>query len=376
MSAPQARKPGLLTRWIDPVHRWTGAIIGVLLAAMGISGTLLIHEDAWLRATVLHASDARAADPTTYGPALEKLMADPSRPTNVIFPSDSLGVFTLSFGEGAGAYADASGAIVTRWQSKWERPEVWLFDLHHHLFMGDTGTSVVGVLALTGLGFVVTGLVLWWRNRKNFKLRAWPSSLSRLQIVRHHRDLGLVMSPLLVVLFLTGSMLVFRPIADFLFAPLSPSGTITASLEQPKDKGGRLDANYDWRALVRIVHNAYPEAQLRGIGVPRREGQLIRVRVRQPGEWLPNGRTMLWFDPANGRLVDSRDGTRLPLATRAYNVVFPIHASKIGGALYKLVMTAAGLTLAMLGSLAVYAFWGFRMRRAQPAAAAPERVAG
>ncbi len=42
-------------RWIDPIHRWTGAIIGVLLAAMGLSGTLLIHEDAWVRATVPHA---------------------------------------------------------------------------------------------------------------------------------------------------------------------------------------------------------------------------------------------------------------------------------------------------------------------------------
>ncbi len=201
--------------------------------------------------------------------------------------------------------------------------------------------------------------------------------MSRLQIVRHHRDLGLVMSPLLLVLFLTGSMLVFRPIAQALFAPLSP-GSITASLEQPKHKGGRLAENFDWRGLLQTVRNCSTRTgQLRGISVPRREGQLIRVRVKQPGEWLPNGRTMLWFDPANGRLIDSRDATTLPLATRAYNAVFPIHASKIGGALYKVVMTAAGLTLTMLGSLAVYAFWGFRMRRERAAAtSASERVAG
>jgi hypothetical protein len=42
---------------------------------------------------------------------------------------------------------------------------------------------------------------------------------------------------------------------------------------------------------------------------------------------------------------------------------------------YKVAMTAAGLTLAMLGSLAVYAFWGFRMRRESriSTALAPER---
>lgn len=363
-------------RWIDPIHRWTGAIIGLLLATMGLSGTLLIHEDAWLRATVPHASDPAATDATAYGAALERLMAQPIQPTSILFPSEGRGVFTVSYGDGAGAYADASGAIVSHWNTKWARPEIWLFDLHHHMLMGNAGTTVVGILALTGLVFVVTGLVLWWRNRRNFKLRAWPSGMSRLQIVRHHRDLGLVMSPVLVVLFLTGSMLAFRPIADVLFAPLSPAGTISASLAQPKEKGGRLAASFDWRALLHVVRNAYPDAELRGIGVPRREGQLIRMRVKQPGEWLPNGRTLFWFDAASGRLVDSRDAMTMPLAARAYNAVFPIHASKIGGALYKLVMTAAGLTLAMLGSLAVYAFWGFRMRRAQPAAASAERVAG
>src|SRR5262245_48882414 len=93
------RQPGIFTRWIDPTHRWTGAILGVFLAAMGLSGTLLIHEDAWLRATVPHASDARMTDATAYSAAIERLMAEPTRPANIIFPSDSLGVLTVSFGE-------------------------------------------------------------------------------------------------------------------------------------------------------------------------------------------------------------------------------------------------------------------------------------
>jgi uncharacterized iron-regulated membrane protein len=177
------------------------------------------------------------------------------------------------------------------------------------------------------------------------------------------------MSPLLMVLFLTGSMLVFRPIAEVLFAPFSPGSTITASLEPPKQKGGALAANFDWRGLLQMVRAEYPDGHVRGISVPRGEGQLIRVRVKQPGEWLPNGRTLLWFDPANGGLLDSRDAMTLPRATRAYNAVYPIHASKIGGALYKGVMTAVGLSLTLLGSLAVYAFWGFRMRRERAAAA-------
>jgi uncharacterized iron-regulated membrane protein len=158
---------------------------------------------------------------------------------------------------------------------------------------------------------------------------------------------------------------VFRPIADVLFTPFSPRGTITASLERPQNEGGPLAASFNWSAILRTVSDAYPDAQLRGVSIPRREGQLIRVRVRQPEEWLPNGRTIFWFDPADGRLVESRDALSLPLATRAYNLVYPLHASKVGGFIYKAVMTATGLTLTLLGSLAVYAFWGFRARRVQ-----------
>ena len=47
----------LIMLWIDRIHRWTGAFIGLLLAAMGLSGTLLLYEDAWLRATVPHAAE-------------------------------------------------------------------------------------------------------------------------------------------------------------------------------------------------------------------------------------------------------------------------------------------------------------------------------
>jgi uncharacterized iron-regulated membrane protein len=360
--------------WLDRIHRWTGGFIGLLLAAMGLSGTLLIHKDAWLRATVPHAADALVHDAGAVTAATERLVADTPQPTGIIFPKDGLGVFTLSFDGGGGAYADRSGAIVARWASKWERVELWLFDFHHHLWMGDTGTTLTGFLALIGLGFVITGFLLWWRTRKDFKLRLLPSSLSRLQIIRHHRDLGVVMTPLLFVLFLTAAMLTLRPVAELLLAPLSSPGTIAKSLAAPNVEGGPLAANFDWSAALQTVRNAYPDAELRTISVPKRSGELMRIRVRQPAEWLPNGRTIFWFDAADGRLVDARNAAALPLATRAYNLVYPIHASKIGGVVYKSAMTAAGVSLTLLGALAMYGFWGYRARRGARPARVPAQI--
>jgi uncharacterized iron-regulated membrane protein len=337
-------------RWVDWIHRWTGACIGLLLATLGLSGTLLLYEDAWLRATVPHAAEPRIGDVAVTISAVERLMSDASsRPTSISFPTDSFGLFRLSFEGGGGAYADRSGAIVVRWASKWDRLELWIFDFHHHL--------------LVGLGFVITGLTLWWRARKSFALRLLPVQLSRLHIVRHHRDLGAVMSPLLVVTLLTGAMLTLRPVADYLFLPLSTPGTIAESLAPPKIAGGPLAANFDWSTTLQRVQSTYPRAELRTISIPTGDGELVRIRVRQPDEWLPNGRTVFWLDPADGRFVEIRDAHSLPLATRAFNLVYPLHASKIGGFIYKAAMTIAGLALTLLGTLAVFGFWSYRVRR-------------
>jgi uncharacterized iron-regulated membrane protein len=350
--------------WIDRIHRWTGAFIGVLLAALGLTGTLLLYEDAWLRATVPHAEQPLVKDAAALGAATKRMVAEaPSRPNGIIFPTDSVGLFKLSFEGGAGAYADQSGAIVLHWASKWQRPELWLTDFHQHLLLGESGATVAGILALIGLGFVITGLLLWWRTRRTFALRLLPARFTRVQIARHHRDLGAVMAPMLLVSLLTGAMLTLRPVADFVLAPLSTPGTIATSLAPPKAKGGPLTPAFDWGAALQAIHVAYPDAELRSIGIPRREGELIRIRARQPAERLPNGRTVFWFDAADGRVVERRDALTLPLATRAFNLVYPLHVARVGGLVYLIAMTAAGLSLTLLGTLAVFGFWRYQARQ-------------
>ena len=65
--------------WIDKIHRWTGAVIGLLLAVLGITGTFLLYEDAWLRATVPHAAEPFDAD-QTFATAERLLSSATARP--------------------------------------------------------------------------------------------------------------------------------------------------------------------------------------------------------------------------------------------------------------------------------------------------------
>ncbi len=344
-----------LLKLLDTLHRWTGGLIGLILALLGLSGAILVHRDAWIM--LPHASDARVTDPAAIGAAVERMMADPDHlPRSILFANDSFGLNRLTFGKGAGAYADQAGAIVTRWDSQWQRPELWLFDFHHHLFAGDMGETVIGVAALCGLFFVISGVILWWRTRRTFEVRLWPRRMSRPAIVRHHRDLGVIMTPLLAMALFTGAVFVFRPVASLLLGP-GTSAELKAASKSPKPLEAKLAAKPDWRAMVRAAHARFPEAELRSIGLPRGDSGLIAFRMRQPEEWLPNGRTMVWFAADTGVVAGSRDSRDLTPRVKAYNMFYPLHAAKVGGLPYRIVMTLTGLALAMLGSLAVWSFW-------------------
>lgn len=349
-------------RVLDFLHRWTGALIGLLLTLLGLTGTLLLHKDVWLRWTLPHAADAQVQDSAALAQTAARHFAYSSeRPSSILFASDGFGLHRLYYEGDRGAYADQTGELVTHWSSAWERPELWLFDLHHYLLMGETGGVIGGILGLIGLGFVATGAILWWRTRRTFAFRLLPKRLSRPAIVRHHRDLGIVAAPLLLLSVLTGSMMALRPVADMLLSPFSAPAEMRAATAPPEVRGGAL-GEIDWRRLIDRVRMLYPEAEIRMIILPAEPGGLIMLRARQPEEWLPNGRTLFWFDPADGRLVDHRDALAMPEGSRLFNLLYPVHAAKVGGLTYRLVMTASGLALTLLGLLAVVSFWSRRAR--------------
>jgi uncharacterized iron-regulated membrane protein len=348
-------------RLLDLVHRWTGGLIGLVLAMLGLTGAILVHEDSWIM--LPHTSDALVRDPAIVAAVTERLLTVNPKANGIVFASERFGLHQLRGADGAGAYADQAGAIVTRWASQWERPELWLFDLHHHLFAGDVGETVIGVAGLCALLFVITGVILWWRTRRTFAFRLWPKRLSRPAIVMQHRDLGIVVAPLLLLSALTGTMMIFKPVAAVVVAPFSAPAEVTAAMAQPKLKSGPLAARPDWRAMLGTARQRFPDAEFRVLSLPRKPGAPISLRMKRAGEWLPNGRTTLWFDASDGRLLDARDALAMPAGAQVFNAAYPLHSGKVGGLAWRLVMTVSGLALAMLGSLAVWSFWFKRPRR-------------
>ena len=348
------------------LHRWSGGLVGLLLALLGITGAILVWEGDWIGVT--GADDPVVESVERLGAISEQAVTHGA--TRITFASDEIGLHLVAKEGGAGEYVRQSGNVVASWASEWERPELWIFDLHHHLFTGETGEWVTGIAGIFGLLFVITGSILWWRSRRAFEWRLWPRKMQPGPIVRHHRDFGIVIAPLLLMSFLTGLGMLFPSATRIL---LSPFGTIAAPAKPPIVELSERPAPI--AAMLRQAKSRFPDAELRRLTVPAKPDGAYTVRMRQPFEWTPNGRTTLFFD-RTGKLVRLDDPSGGSQAASINEKLYPVHTGKAGGLVWKLAMTLSGFGLTLLGSLAVWSFWIRRVihrRSRRPHPASPAR---
>ena len=329
------------------LHRWSGGLVGLLLALLGLSGAILVWEGEWIGVP-------GADDPVVEN--VERIAAISSHAVSdgalrITFASDEIGLHHVARQGGAGEYVRQDGGIAASWAGQWERPELWIFDLHHHLLAGETGEWVTGIAGIFGLMFVITGAVLWWRSRRAFEWRLWPRRMQPGPIVRHHRDFGIVIAPLLLMSFLTGLGMLFPAAARI---ALSPWGAMPSPAKPPEVlNAGPTPSVAD---MLRTAKRRFPNAELRRLTVPAKADGAYSIRMRQSFEWTPNGRTTLYFDRA-GKLLRVDDPASASDAASINEKLYPVHSSKVGGTLWKIAMTVSGLALFMLGSFAVYSFW-------------------
>ena len=86
---------------LDTLHRWTGGLIGLVLALLGLSGTILLYEHLWIG--LPGTSDPLRSDLATVAATTERLMAMPAA-QGIIYADERFGLHQLRFGEG-----DSSG---------------------------------------------------------------------------------------------------------------------------------------------------------------------------------------------------------------------------------------------------------------------------
>jgi uncharacterized iron-regulated membrane protein len=221
----------------------------------------------------------------------------------------------------------------------------FLFDLHAHLMAGETGERVGGYVALLGVFLSVTGLVLWWPTRRLFRLRdLLPRGLSRRALLVWHRNVGISTSPILLIVLLTGSGLVFYSTAGAILNGLFGDAPVVAAT--PSADAGPPVRLADAAMLAR-VEEEFPEARLVFYYPPRDGIGYSQFRLKQPCELHPNGRSYLYLD-VDGRVLRKTDACASPPGEKALQAMYPLHAGKTQSGVYRFLTFLGGLGLTML----------------------------
>ncbi|MDO8378485.1 PepSY domain-containing protein [Phenylobacterium sp.] len=333
---------------IRTLHAWAGAILALVLVVLGLSGSLLVLREDWVKLTVPQARAAVSPTAAVLGAAAEAVEAE-GRPRSMMFAGPHLGVHRLTYPKDGMAYAAADGAILARWTDT-ERVEQWVFQLHHRLLAGESGEMVVGVSGLAGAVLCLTGVIVWFPAWRSFAGSVWPRSTARRDLVSSHRDLGILMAVPVLILCLTGGMIIFSETSKALLSAVAPGG-----VEAPRPPLAG-EGDIDWPVALAGAQAAFPQATLRLASWPAKPGAPAAIRMKQPAEWHPNGRTLVYIDPSTSRVIGAVDAQAFGPGARLQNVVFPIHAGSVGGRLYDLVVFLGGLALAALGGLGLWSF--------------------
>lgn len=335
------------------IHAWAGAILSLLLIVLGLTGSLLVFENDWIALKHPEARTGFAAEPAVLGAAAERLEADHPDMRTVDFGGPGFGAHKLYLAREDLGVAAADGATLDRWTGP-ARVEAFIFDLHHYLLAGEPGMIVGGVAALAAVLLVLTGLVVWVPAWRATHWRVWPRSARRGELVSSHRNLGLITAVPVLIFCLTGAGMVFHDQARALLAPNAPE-------PPPPPVVGTGDI--DWPAALAAAQARFPDATLRMASWPSAPGKPASIRLKQPGEWHPNGRTTVLIDPATSGIARTVDAQKMTGGERAVNAIYPLHAGAVGGWLYEWVTVLSGVALAALGGVGLWAFLRHRLGR-------------
>jgi uncharacterized iron-regulated membrane protein len=364
------------------VHMWIGLILGVFLAALGLSGSLLVYDDALgnLINPPPHATTAGQPLPLSMIQDIAQEAVGGHGPMQIFPPQTpgeaiSVRVGGISAmgnmpgmnsesrpnggrrhrgGEGAGSrgvqiFIDpVSGEVLGTRTAVLPPILIFAHQLHGNFLMGRDGRSlVVGWLGVAMLILGVSGLVLWWpRAARQWKYAFFVRKTA--QGLRFHRELHAATGIWIFVVFIavsfSGLVLAWPQTLG-----VNPPGFNSRAVPTVEATDGkRLGATEAVIAATAAVPGLVP----RSVTIPARPDQAISVN------YLSNGAisATVFVDPYRGKVLSVRDPSQNFMAWMR-----PVHQGSLGP-VWRFLVFLSGLVPSLFVVTGVVMWWKKRKR--------------
>ena len=353
-------RPRRFRSTLKTLHLWLGLSLGLLLALVTLSGSVLLWEQPLFAAGHPELVSRPLPELATQARSLDTVLASPQAKglRGLSLPDAELPVWEAQARGGDRLYFDATTGELLLTRHKSGDLLLTLLDWHTHLLTGDVGETVLGVVACTGLFMLFSGVWLYWPGRqralKHLKPHANPPVL---RWASFHRAVGVLALPLLIVMIGTGTTMAYRgAVRNGLAAAFGEK----APAKPPKT--APLDGKPDWAAVLASARAAAPDAELTRVTLPGKDSGTIAMRVRRAGEWNLAGRSTLFINGHDASVIGGEDATKLGPGGRLANALFPIHSAAVGGIVWRTLACITGLLPSFL-LVTGFLFWRARQRR-------------
>lgn len=369
--------------WVQ-IHLYLGLFVGALLVVLGSTGSMLVfwqEIDEWLNPSLLTVTvplGAQAGEPG-YRPVGDLLSAaEQAAPgghvTQVYGPSSDGGVLAVYVEEPSKAWArifvDPYRAQVTglrRYGAQEWVPASFMdviFALHYAFLTGETGVTIVGIVAVLLILSLVTGVIVWWPRtgqwRQAFIVRRPIAPFRFLFDV--HKTISLYSCVVLGAVVLSGIAMNLN--GPFVWAVQwwSPATRDPARASTSTPIPGRSPIGAG--QAVAVATAAYPEGRLSSVVMPDGTmGVYVVGRRRVPELSMFWSERFVSVDQFSGAILDVRD----PMTRRSAGETFldwqwPLHSGQAFGLTGRLLVFISGLACPIIYATGFLMWW--RKRRA------------
>jgi uncharacterized iron-regulated membrane protein len=349
-------------------HRWLGLAFAALLFVQGCTGVVVAFRDELNHA--LH-SEALTVAPRTATRTIQD-MAEEVRALHpqlgierIEYPQqdDEALIFRMQTTDGGDLRyiaIDPYSGVVTRDEPVVRWPVQWIYKLHQELLTGAIGHNIVGIVAVTLLFFVVTGLWMWWPGRRNLRRGLTLSFKHGPQ--RSVRDLHRVGGALAaVVLFFTSCTGIVLIWSAPIRTALSTVATVTV---RPTPKvAERSDALLPIDTVVARAREQSGNAPIKSVRFPGLHGRVVSVYFVDVGNSRPRATDQIVFDGYSGETLGTYDASTAAPVSRALDWALPIHTGEWLGLPGRILFLLAAVALQALAITGLLQWWQRRQRR-------------
>jgi uncharacterized iron-regulated membrane protein len=355
---PSARKV-----WLN-LHLWLGLTAGLVLALIGLTGSLLVFSEPMLEME-LGRSHFAVDGPPVLSPAVDEWVANVKRSYDdisvidyILGPGSSLtrsstvrmGVQTANGKHFTVNVDPYSGRALGRYV--WEDTYTsYIYGLHGALTTSTSwrafGRGVVGWIGLAMIVSMATGLYLWWPRNRNWRMAFTfkQGARGRRRLIDLHNIFAVYLYVPLFILAFTGVYFVrstwIDPVVSLVSIPRTPDPQALAR----SSARGSCPARTTPGQAVALAQARFPSTKLGLLNIPRPPGQPYEVELLSLDSFGIGGATQVFVERECPNILAVIDGKTVVAAEAFQTVTRALHHDLMLGRFGEAILFLAGLIL-------------------------------